>query len=220
MPRYVKKKNMSCEVCKKKLLARTAQRRHHQTFHPEYVDKAAVKRMESAKKPSNCRRRSRRREVIASNINAQNAVREKIQEGIEIGLKVRAVEGKGDGVLSRRTFLKGEFICEYAGELVSAEIARDREIEYAEKGKGCYMFYFKFQDKKMCVDATEDNGRMGRFFNHSKRTYNVSPQLFVIEGYPRIVFYAARRIHPQEELVYDYRDRSKESLKGNSWLAQ
>ena len=221
MPRYSKKKNTNCEVCNKPLSDRTAQRRHHQAFHPEYLDKTTRKLLESFAftEPSIRPRQSDRLKDLAANIEKKEALKEKIRNGTENGIEVRAVEGKGYGVLSQRVFDKGEFICEYVGDLVDKKEADKREKEYEREEKGCYMLYFKFNEVKLCVDATDDNGRKGRFFNHSKKAFNVSVKLIPIDGYPHIVLVAARKINPGEELVYDYGDRSKESLEDNEWLA-
>ena len=36
---------------------------------------------------------------------------------------------------------------------------------------------------------------------------------------PRLILVAKQTISPGEELLYDYGDRSKESLKAHPWLA-
>lgn len=80
---------------------------------------------------------------------------------MEEGLKVVEVEGKGKGiafnstlllikfccvltgVVTTRPFLKGEFIVEYSGELISFKEALKREDEYYKDASvGCYMYHF------------------------------------------------------------------------------
>ena len=47
-----------------------------------------------------------------------------------------------------RNFAKGDFIVEYAGELIDIGTAKNREQEYSmDASKGCYMYYFKFKEK-------------------------------------------------------------------------
>lgn len=53
-------------------------------------------------------------------------------------------EGKGRGIVATRNFVRGEFVVEYAGELITIEEAKDREQLYAQdQNTGCYMYYFK-----------------------------------------------------------------------------
>ena len=48
-----------------------------------------------------------------------------------------------------RNFAKGDFIVEYAGELIDIGTAKNREQEYSmDASKGCYMYYFKFKEKQ------------------------------------------------------------------------
>ena len=60
------------------------------------------------------------------------------------------IEGKGRGVVSTRHFIKDELVCEYSGELISYEEAKNREEEYGKDTSiGCYMYYFKYKTKKL-----------------------------------------------------------------------
>ena len=43
-----------------------------------------------------------------------------------------------------RDFAKGEFVVEYAGDLIDIGTAKDLEANYSmDTSKGCYMYYFK-----------------------------------------------------------------------------
>lgn len=65
-------------------------------------------------------------------------------------MQVKEVEGKGRGVFSQRKFTRGQFVCEYAGELIDYQTAKEREKLYEGKTEfGCYMYYFTFKNKKM-----------------------------------------------------------------------
>jgi len=58
------------------------------------------------------------------------------------------IHGKGRGVVAKRIFYKGEYVVEYAGELVDRVEANDREAAYAADRKlGCYMYYFNYKDR-------------------------------------------------------------------------
>ena len=53
-------------------------------------------------------------------------------------------------MISTRPFSKGELICEYSGELISYEEAKEREEQYQENPSvGCYMYYFEYKNKKL-----------------------------------------------------------------------
>lgn len=49
-----------------------------------------------------------------------------------------------------RFFTKADFICEYAGDLISYKEAKERESKYENQNAvGCYMYYFMFKNERM-----------------------------------------------------------------------
>jgi histone-lysine N-methyltransferase SETD8 len=68
------------------------------------------------------------------------------------------------------------------------------------------------------VDATAETGRLGRLVNHS-RSGNLITKTVSIMNRPHLVLIAKEDIPPGEEVMYDYGDRSKESLRYHPWLA-
>ena len=70
----------------------------------------------------------------------------------------------------------------------------------------------------LAIDATEDDGSLGRLINHSRRSPNVVMKTHVVEGEPRVVFVACREIAVGEEITYDYGERRKAFLDRNPWL--
>ena len=45
-------------------------------------------------------------------------------------------------------FKKGEFVCQYIGELIPYKDAKQREKKYCQSGDvGCFMYYFWHKDK-------------------------------------------------------------------------
>lgn len=66
-----------------------------------------------------------------------------------LGIGIKWYEGKGRGIEARKRFLKGDFVVEYAGDLIEGiAAAKTRENKYAkDSSKGCYMYYFKHGDK-------------------------------------------------------------------------
>ncbi|VDM03737.1 unnamed protein product, partial [Schistocephalus solidus] len=104
---------------------------------------------------------------------------------------------KGRGVISTRTFFAGEFIVEYAGELISDSEARLREAEYKKNPNlGSFMFYFTHAGHRYCVDATEESPRLGRLINHSRLHPNCYVKVVPIDQKPRLALFAKTDIPP------------------------
>jgi len=137
-----------------------------------------------------------------------------------LDIKITMIENKGRGITAQRHFHKGEFVVEYAGDLIDMEDAKDREAKYSmDVSKGCYMYYFKHKGKQYCIDATGESGRYGRLLNHSTKNPNCATKVVMLGETPRLILVAKQDIEPETELLYDYGDRSKESLKAHPWLA-
>lgn len=68
------------------------------------------------------------------------------------------------------------------------------------------------------IDATAETGKLGRLVNHSRNGNLVTRTIFVDQE-PRLALIAKVDIKKGEELLYDYGDRSKESLEHHPWLA-
>ncbi|XP_016386126.1 N-lysine methyltransferase KMT5A-A-like [Sinocyclocheilus rhinocerous] len=141
-----------------------------------------------------------------------------ITNGIENGMMVRYIEGKGRGVFATQKFQKGQYVVEYHGDLLQITDAKKREALYAQDPTtGCYMYYFQYLSKTYCVDATKESDRLGRLINHSKNG-NCQTKLHDINGIPHLILVASRDIQEGEELLYDYGDRSKASIDAHPWL--
>jgi len=137
-----------------------------------------------------------------------------------LDIEISTIENKGRGIKTVRDFAKGEFIVEYAGDLIDIENAKDRESKYSmDTSKGCYMYYFKHKGKQYCIDATGESGRYGRLLNHSTKNPNCATKVVMLGDTPRLILVAKQDIPANSELLYDYGDRSKESLKAHPWLA-
>jgi len=136
-----------------------------------------------------------------------------------LGIEVKMFPGKGRGVVTTRDRVKGEFVVEYAGDIINLEDANNREAEYSrDVTKGCYMYYFKYQDAQYCVDGTAESGRLGRLLNHSCVQPNLLTKVVSLDDQPRLILVAKHDIAQGTELVYDYGDRDKETIKAHPWL--
>ncbi|CAH0388815.1 unnamed protein product [Bemisia tabaci] len=159
--------------------------------------------------------RKTKREVLEEK---QKSIETAVRNNVQDGLDVEVFENKGRGVVTTRKFSRGEFVVEYAGELISHDEARRREQFYAQdENTGSYMYYFVHSNKHYCIDATEETDRLGRLINHS-RNGNLYPKIILIDKQPRLVLLANQDIAAGEEVTYDYGDRSKESIKNHPWL--
>ncbi|XP_061115656.1 lysine methyltransferase 5Ab isoform X2 [Conger conger] len=163
-------------------------------------------------------RRSSRKSRAELKSEEHRQIEDLIQKGVEDGLEVRHIEGKGRGVFADGSFRKGQFVVEYHGDLLEIRDAKRREEEYGkDPATGCYMYYFQYHNKTYCVDATKETERVGRLINHSKNG-NCQTKLHGIDGRPHLILVASRDIEKGEELLYDYGDRSKESIAAHPWL--
>ena len=134
-------------------------------------------------------------------------------------LIVEMTDEKGCGVFTLKEVKKGDFVREYAGELIDSHEEKKRDAKYDEDSSvGSYMYFFVFKSKKFCVDATKETGRIERLNNHSVRFSNLSPRIVEINKVPRLLFFAAKIINHGEELLYNYGHCSEKSLKSNPWL--
>eukprot|EP00092_Neocalanus_flemingeri_P018244 GFUD01019744.1.p1 GENE.GFUD01019744.1~~GFUD01019744.1.p1 ORF type:complete len:312 (-),score=84.47 GFUD01019744.1:325-1260(-) len=142
------------------------------------------------------------------------------QDDTKLGIEVVMMDNKGRGIKAVKNFSKGEFVVEYAGDLVDVKTAEDLEAKYSmDTSKGCYMYYFKYKGKQYCVDATSESGRFGRLLNHSRIHPNCRTKVVMLDDIPRLILVAKQDILAGTELLFDYGDRSKESLKAHPWLS-
>ncbi|XP_033748180.1 N-lysine methyltransferase KMT5A-A-like isoform X2 [Pecten maximus] len=148
-------------------------------------------------------------------------IEDKILNKREEGLKIVEMENKGRGIVSTKIFKRGDFVVEYAGDLIALSDAKEKERIYSEIPEtGCYMYYFHHKNHSYCIDATAESGRLGRLINHSKTSANCRTKLVEVNNKPYLTLVAARDIQLGEELLYDYGDRSKSSVDSHPWLKQ
>lgn len=72
-------------------------------------------------------------------------IQRSVREGTEHGLEARMIPGKGRGVFSTKNFSRGDFVAEYAGDLIEIHEAKMREWAYGKQTGSSYMFYFNFK---------------------------------------------------------------------------
>lgn len=134
-------------------------------------------------------------------------------------MQIETFPNKGRGIVTTCEFVKGEFVVEYAGELLSSiATAHQREELYADKDAGSYMYYFRHRERTWCVDATAETDRLGRLINHGKNGNNLRTRVVEVAGTPRLIFVATRKIAVGEELLYDYGERRPNVIESFPWL--
>lgn len=93
------------------------------------------------------------------------------------------------------------------GEFIQKSIFNSKQI--------LNLFFVCFKNS---IDATSENGKLGRLVNHS-RNGNLITKTVTYKNRPHLVLIAKDNIKEGEELTYDYGDRTRESLINHPWLA-
>lgn len=137
-------------------------------------------------------------------VNCPNRV---VQKGRKQTLCIFKTKGRGWGVRTERAIAKGQYICEYVGEIISYEETERRGKEYDAVGR-TYLFDLDFNEKDnpYTVDAAKF-GNVSRFINHS-----CDPNLGVWAVWtncldlnlPKLCLFTLRPIKENEELTFDY----------------
>ncbi|KAL5228354.1 hypothetical protein ABZP36_016619 [Zizania latifolia] len=139
------------------------------------------------------------------------------QHGVTVRLRVVRHRKKGWGLHAAEVLHRGQFVCEYAGELLTTEEARRRQRLYDELASvdklspALMVIREHLPSGKAClrvnIDATKV-GNVARFINHSCDGGNLHPVLVRSSGslLPRLCFFAARDIVEGEELAFSYGD--------------
>ncbi|XP_068159995.1 histone-lysine N-methyltransferase Su(var)3-9-like [Drosophila tropicalis] len=137
-----------------------------------------------------------------------------VQNGRRLELVLfKTSNGCGWGVRTVRALAKGEFVCEYIGEIITSKEADERGKLY-ENPSCIYLFALDYnltQDEEYTIDAT-NYGNIARYLNHSCDP-NISVFPCWIEhshlALPRLVFFTVRSIKAGEELCFDYIQRTE-----------
>ena len=132
--------------------------------------------------PSSLRRSSRK---SAKQIREEQRAQWKqyLKEERIDGLKIQKVPMKGRGIFPTRSFHKGEFVVEYAGDLITPKEAKVRDEKYSKNPDkyGSYMYYFVHKGTKWCIDATIETGKYGRLLNHSSKKPNCATTVLEVD---------------------------------------
>ena len=86
-----------------------------------------------------------------------------------LDIKISMIENKGRGITSKRAFAKGEFIVEYAGELISDEESKARCVLIIEKKTFLMHLYCPYREAKYLQDTSK--GSYMYWFKHKGTEY-------------------------------------------------
>ncbi|KAE8099747.1 hypothetical protein FH972_017703 [Carpinus fangiana] len=137
------------------------------------------------------------------------------QRGVSLRLKIVRDRRKGWGLFADQFIGKGQFVCEYAGELLTTKEATRRQEMYDERLSGAHLssallvLREHLPSGKACIRMNIDATRIGnvaRFINHSCDGGNLSTKLVRSTAalLPRICFFSSRDIKENEELSFSY----------------
>lgn len=134
--------------------------------------------------------------------NCNNRV---VQNGPVDSLIVSEIDGKGHGLFTSKLIKKGQFICEYAGEVVGIEEAR-RRVEANKNTMNYVLVVSEHIGDRVIVTCIDPKyfGNIGRYSNHScDPNTNLVP--IRVEGpVPRLCLFASRDIEIGEEITFNY----------------
>ncbi|KAH9314627.1 hypothetical protein KI387_023254, partial [Taxus chinensis] len=116
-------------------------------------------------------------------------------------IKIIKTKSCGWGAEAAEVIKRGEFVIEYAGEVINDALCEERLWEM--KHRGVHNFYMCEIGKDFIIDATF-KGNQSRFLNHSCDP-NCKLEKWRVDGETRVGVFAAQDIGVGEPLTYDYR---------------
>ena len=126
------------------------------------------------------------------------------------------------GVRAKRHICKNSLITRYHGVYYrkKADVLKlERSMEEEDAPPGDYIFH----SKNVYVDATADDGSLGRLINHSRLNPNAEARSYTIltgphAKDPAIVIRAIKCIPAGAQLFFDYGERRSQILDLKTWL--
>ncbi|CAK9817817.1 Histone-lysine N-methyltransferase SETMAR [Anthophora plagiata] len=128
-----------------------------------------------------------------------------IQKGPVDSLIVSETNQKGLGLFTTKSIRRGQFICEYAGEVIGIEEAR-RRVEENKYSMNYVLVVSEHIGDRVIVTCIDPKyfGNIGRYSNHSCEP-NADLVPIRVEGtVPRLCLFASRDIQIGEEITFNY----------------
>jgi len=147
-----------------------------------------------------------------------------VTRGPNQNLKICKTKNKGYGLYCSKPVIKGEYICEYAGELLDEETARKRYEHQTKNKKSNYILVLReFSGSKLTCKTIVDPtviGNIGRYANHSCDPNIVIVPVRIQTVIPHLALVASRDINEDEELCFDYGDPGGQTKQKNMKVEQ
>lgn len=113
----------------------------------------------------------------------------------------------GYGLFSTKFIKKGQFICQYAGEIIGIDEAKKRWEENKINGSMNYVLivceYIGEKKITTCIDPSKF-GNIGRYSNHSCQPNTVLVPVRVESMVPKLCLFAVEDIEPMSEITFNY----------------
>ncbi|XP_050673245.1 probable histone-lysine N-methyltransferase set-23 [Leptidea sinapis] len=130
-----------------------------------------------------------------------------VQMGPCKGLYVLNCKEKGLGLFTSQIILKGSFICEYAGEIITNREARRRDLLNRLNNKMNYIFCLNEIVGHKKIQTYIDPslfGNIGRYINHSCDSNSFILPVRVNSPIPKLSIFSSSVIYPDTEITFDY----------------
>lgn len=132
-----------------------------------------------------------------------------VQNGPLDSLTVTKIGEKGLGLITTKRISKGQFVCEYAGEVIGIEEARRRVEVNKQRNNMNYVLvvseHVGDQTIVTCIDPMYF-GNIGRYCNHSCDPNTRLVPVRVEGPVPRLCLFTTRNVEIGEELTFGYAD--------------
>lgn len=143
-----------------------------------------------------------------------------VQRGLTLRLEVFKTETRGWGVRTLEAIPRGTFVCEYAGEAISFQEARRRQLAQKPEDNNYIIAVREHAGSGSVTETFVDPatvGNVGRFLNHCCQPNLLMQPVRVHSLVPRLALFAGRDIDAQEELTFDYSGGYGNQPPGGQW---
>nr|XP_054600797.1 uncharacterized protein LOC129164472 isoform X2 [Nothobranchius furzeri] len=122
----------------------------------------------------------------------------------KVGFMSRYIDGyKGRGVFATHPIEPGDFVLEYRGKLLTKEECESRRYSETESK---FLFGFKWQNHCLCLDASEEDGSLGRLVNDNHKNPNCVMKKIIVDNKPHLCLFSLKKIEIGAEIYYNYGD--------------
>ncbi|TMS18608.1 Zinc finger MYM-type protein 4 [Larimichthys crocea] len=112
---------------------------------------------------------------------------------------------KGRGVFTRESIEPSTFVVEYRGNLLlNKESVKSKHGDTLKN----YLYDFSWDGKNWRIDASNEDGTLGRLVNDDHKSPNCKMKKIVYKGKPHLCLFAVKKISADEEITYNYGNTS------------